>query len=211
MVYYHKASGQWVALDPNGNRAYIGQSQANADRAFEIFSGGGRGVASATPAEKDFLAGLSAGLTPWGFLFGGIHEAAGIDTSSREYAWGVGTGALISFGGGLVSEGANTIRVGRWMSQDEYYEMAASGLVQESKSKGVTSVTLPPNPDAYRDAAARSVYVEFNVPRSVIRGADGTTAKIYGPNSIFAERVGITEMPPATGITPIVSKVGRQW
>ena len=66
--------------------------------------------------------------------------------------------------------------------------MADSGLVTESTSlQGVTSVTLPPNPNAYRDAAARCVYVEFEVPADAVRAADGTTAKIYGPTSILVK------------------------
>lgn len=148
MIYYHTESKQWVALDPNGSRAYIGKSQQNAERAFEIYSGRSQG--GITPAEADFLGGISAGVSPLGILLNPVHEAAGLDTTSREYAWGIGAGALISFGFGFVSEGANSIRVGRWMSQGEYEAMAKSGLVQESSLNGVTSVTLPSNSAAMK-------------------------------------------------------------
>jgi len=210
-VYYAVAARKWVALDPKGSRAYIGNSEAAAQKAFDSFAGAAPAGPALTPAQRDFVAGMSTGLSPFGVLFPPLHEANGIDTTSREYDWGAGAGAMLSLGIGFISEASNTVRVGRWMSQEEYEQMAKSGLVQESKLNGVTSVSLPPDMNAYRDAAPRSVYVEFNVPACDIRGADGHSAKIFGPNSIFGPKLGITQMPPATEIKPIVSKIGKEW
>jgi hypothetical protein len=95
---------------------------------------------------------------------------------------------------------AETVTVGRWMSETEASAMQESGLVQESFNNGVTSVTFPPNPAAYANAPVDDIFVQFNVPQSAIGAADGTWAKIFGPNSIFGPAKGITQMPPATNI-----------
>lgn len=96
--------------------------------------------------------------------------------------------------------GYDAVTVGRYMSPTELEIMQSSGRVVESFNNGVTSVTLPPNMSAYRAAAPSDLYVEFDVPRSAINAADGTVAKIYGPNSMFGSNIGITEMPQATNI-----------
>jgi hypothetical protein len=121
---------------------------------------------------------------------------------------------VVAFGGGIalagtkLASGTGLVRVGRWMSYDEYNSMVSTGLVQESHLGGVTSVTVPPNPNAYRDALLRNVFVEFDVPAGSVQTIGGQGwGKIYGPNSIFAPKFGITHMPPATGIVPTVSKV----
>jgi hypothetical protein len=98
---------------------------------------------------------------------------------------------------------ANTVTVGRWMSQAELKAMQTTGRVQESVNAGVTSVSLPANPAAYGAARAGDVFVRFDVPRSAIGAADGTWGKIFGPNSIFGPIKGITEMPPATNIVVV--------
>lgn len=101
----------------------------------------------------------------------------------------------------IEAEGAaDTVTVGRWMSQSELDAMQETGQVQESFNNGVTSVSLPPDPAAYTNAPAGDVFVQFDVPQSAIGASDGTWAKIYGPNSIFGPIRGITEMPPATNI-----------
>jgi hypothetical protein len=92
---------------------------------------------------------------------------------------------------------ADTVTVGRWMSQSELDAMQETGQVQESLNNGVTSVTLPPNPAAYTNAPPGDVFVQFDVPQSPIGASDGVWGKIYGPNSIFGPIRGITEMPPA--------------
>ncbi len=103
--------------------------------------------------------------------------------------------------GAAATEG--TVTVGRFMSPNELSAMQETGLVQESFNNGVTSVTLPPNPGGYLAAPSGDVFVQFDVPESAIGAGPGSTgvAKIYGPNSIFGPRLGITQMPPAFNIT----------
>ncbi len=93
------------------------------------------------------------------------------------------------------------VRVGRWMSPEELEKMKDNGRVVESRLNGVTSVTVPPDPTAYRDAPKGSVFVEFDVEASAVKGmtANGW-GKIYGPSSLFAEKYGVKEMPEAINI-----------
>jgi hypothetical protein len=86
------------------------------------------------------------------------------------------------------------------MSQSEFDAMTATERVQEGFNNGVTSVTVPPNPSLYRAAASGDIFAQFDVPTSSLRSIGHGTAKIYGPNSIFGPRLGITLMPPATNI-----------
>jgi hypothetical protein len=119
-----------------------------------------------------------------------------VPQSHQEEAGATAENALECF---LAAEGATTT-VGRYMSQAELDAMKAEGKVQESLNNGVTSVTHPPSPTAYANAPKGDIYTEFDVPKSAINAADGTTAKIYGPNSIFGPKLNINEMPPATNI-----------
>jgi len=86
------------------------------------------------------------------------------------------------------------------MLPGELQTMRWSGSVQEGTG-GITKVTVPPNPAAWRPASAGRVFVQFDVPAGCVRcvGPNGW-GQIYGPNSIFASHYGITEMPPATNI-----------
>jgi RHS repeat-associated protein len=110
-------------------------------------------------------------------------------------------GGAADTAGAAATEG--TVTVGRFMSPNELSAMQETGLVQESFNNGVTSVTLPPNPGGYLAAPSGDVFVQFDVPESAIGAGPGSTgvAKIYGPNSIFGPRLGITQMPPAFNIT----------
>jgi RHS repeat-associated protein len=94
----------------------------------------------------------------------------------------------------------NLCKVGRWMSGSELSSMEKTGRVQESRLNGVTSVTFPPNPDSYKNPPPGDMYVEFFVPCGRLRKIPGGWGKIYGPNSVFGPKLGITEMPPALGI-----------
>jgi hypothetical protein len=95
-------------------------------------------------------------------------------------------------------------RVGRWMSQAEHDAMVAARRVQESTSlRGVTSVTSPPNAATWARQTEGTIFTEFDVPSSVLRGGG---SKIYGPNSIFGPKLNITEMPPALNIQQTASK-----
>jgi hypothetical protein len=88
------------------------------------------------------------------------------------------------------------------MGREELEYMQTNGRMIESESNGVTSVSQPPNPAAYRAAPPGSKFVQFDVPSSVIKFKDASTgwAKIYGPSSIHASKGGITEMPPVWNI-----------
>ena len=97
--------------------------------------------------------------------------------------------------------------VGRWMSQTEYEAMVNTGRIQESTLNGITSVTSPPNVEAWLSQTEGTHFVQFDVPSSAVRASDGLTAKIYGPNSIFGPKLGITEMPPATNIIHTATKL----
>jgi RHS repeat-associated protein len=97
-------------------------------------------------------------------------------------------------------------QVGRWMSPEELAAMQSNNTVQESRLQGVTSVTMPPNPDSYKDAPAGSVFVTFIVPCNRVRKVPGGWGKIYGPNSTIGRGLGVTDMPPAYYIEPLVIK-----
>jgi RHS repeat-associated protein len=117
----------------------------------------------------------------------------------RVHDYFVGNSQILVHNSCMAAEGGTTT-VGRYMSQAELDAMKAEGKVQESLNNGVTSVTHPPSPTAYANAPKGDIYTEFDVPKSAINAADGTTAKIYGPNSIFGPKLNINEMPPATNI-----------
>jgi RHS repeat-associated protein len=102
------------------------------------------------------------------------------------------------------------VTVGRWMSDSEMSAMINSGRVQESTLNGVTSVSSPPNPGAWVRQTTAPNYVQFNVPASAVRPTGSANAKIYGPNSIFGPRLGITEMPRATNIVQTACRVPLQ-
>jgi len=68
----------------------------------------------------------------------------------------------------------------------------------------VTSVTVPPAPDSYTNAPKGDIFVEFDVPASAVRSLPGGWGKIYGPNSMFGEALGIKEMPAAENIIEVL-------
>lgn len=104
------------------------------------------------------------------------------------------------------------MRVGRWMSSDEFAEMQQTGVVQESYT-GTTYVAFPANPEAFMNQAKPgAVYIEFDVPASSIRKTKEGWAAIKGPKSLdgrLAAKKGLPmpEMPPATNITHIATKL----
>ena len=103
--------------------------------------------------------------------------------------------------------GAETTRVGRWMSQAEYDKMIETGKVQMSGDNKV-HVANPADINAFgKQAPKGSIYVEFDVPSNTISagGTDGWGI-INGPGSLI-DRLNakkglprITEMPDATNI-----------
>ena len=111
----------------------------------------------------------------------------------------------------LVQMPKDLVRVGRWMSQQEYDRMAATAYVQESRS-GTTHVVLPANPSAFQaQAALGSLYAEFDVPRSSIKPTQQGWAKILGPATLearlaLAKGQPIPQMPRAENIRHIATK-----
>lgn len=94
------------------------------------------------------------------------------------------------------------ITVGRWMSQYELDYMLTHGRMLESKLGGVTSVSIPPDPIAWKSLDPNSIFTIFDVPSTSVGGIGNGWGKIWGPNSIFGQGGRITEMPTATKITP---------
>lgn len=114
----------------------------------------------------------------------------------------LGSGAVAgrgAAGGVAANTGDDLVRVGRWMSEDEFAKMSSSGRVVEGGS-GRTYVTRPANPDAY--PAGKGVFAEFDVPgSSVFPASKPEWGVIPGPN-VTTTRFGPppAEMPPATCI-----------
>ena len=103
------------------------------------------------------------------------------------------------------------VRVGRWMSDEEFAKMIETGMAVESRS-GTTHVAFPADRRSYEaQAAIGSVYIEFDVPSDSIRQTQLGWAKILGPNTLearLARRRGepVPEMPPATNIVKVATK-----
>jgi RHS repeat-associated protein len=105
------------------------------------------------------------------------------------------------------------VRVGRWMSRAEYDAMVAKGRVQPTlEGIDMKSVTVPPDPDAFRAAKPGTVFAEFDVPAAQLR--QGGTAKwgiIFGPNSILgrlarSKGVPVEDLPEAINIVLKLAK-----
>ena len=78
---------------------------------------------------------------------------------------------------------SNTIRVGRWMSRNELEKMLKTGRVQSSEG-GITHVTNPSDPEAFKAAKKGSVFVEFDIDKNIIKpGGKENWGIIYGPGS----------------------------
>ena len=103
------------------------------------------------------------------------------------------------------------VRVGRWMSSDEYSLILASGFVQESSS-GTTHVALPANQTAFESQAAiGSFYVEFDVSIESVKPTQSGWAKILGPHTVEARLAAakghpIPQMPQANNIQHVATK-----
>ena len=110
-----------------------------------------------------------------------------------------------------MADGNDLIRVGRWMSRQEYDQMTATGHVEESSS-GTTHVPLPADQNAYQaQATSGSLYVEFDVPRDSVKPTQSGWAKVLGPSTLEARLAAakgqpIPQMPPAKNIQHITAK-----
>ena len=101
---------------------------------------------------------------------------------------------------------SNTIRVGRWMSRNELEKMLKTGRVQSSEG-GITHVTNPSDPEAFKAAKKGSVFVEFDIDKDIIKpGGKENWGIIHGSGSpvdrfnIKKGLEGIKEMPKVYNI-----------
>jgi hypothetical protein len=113
--------------------------------------------------------------------------------------------SVMSLGaGGAGAAGAELVTVGRWMSTTELGLMSNSGRLVESQLT-VTNLALPASSSAYANAVSGSVYVEFQIARDALHAVGAGWAKVFGPSSIFAQKLGITEMPAI--VNPVVKAI----
>ena len=74
------------------------------------------------------------------------------------------------------------VKVGRWMSENEYNIMKKTGRMVEGD--GGSTFVATGGSDAYKGAKAGSVYVEFKIPKnSLIQGGKPNWYKVIGPNA----------------------------
>ncbi|GAA1717087.1 TreTu family toxin [Fodinicola feengrottensis] len=122
------------------------------------------------------------------------------DGSIRDAA-----GHWIGSASGRNSGGDALVTVGRWMSTDEYQGMVNTGMVQAGAGDR-TFVVYPASPNAYVSARPGSVYVEFDVPQSLLSpGGRPGDYKLSGPGSLdgrLAARKGLPlpQLPAAVNI-----------
>ncbi|MFD7982561.1 polymorphic toxin-type HINT domain-containing protein [Kitasatospora indigofera] len=78
------------------------------------------------------------------------------------------------------------VTVGRWMGADEYQKMLKTGRVQPGGG-GFSYVVYPSDPNAYISSRPGSVYVEFDVPQSLlIPGGRPGDFKMSDSSTIFS-------------------------
>jgi hypothetical protein len=81
------------------------------------------------------------------------------------------------------------------MSKAELAEMEATNTAVESRTLGSSRVAFPSTPDAYKDAPAGSVYVEYDVPKGSVKATGSDWARIPGSNSPEARLAAKTGNP----------------
>ncbi len=130
-----------MALDPNGNYAYLTNSQSRAQQALDGFMSGGFRFISMTKAQREYMGGITEGLSPAGPVVFLVNHIEGMDTSSREYKAGLLVGILIGAG---LEAGANVANVMRELTP-------TSQLVQQAERElknGATEVTVKTEEEA---------------------------------------------------------------
>jgi hypothetical protein len=109
-----------------------------------------------------------------------------------------------------IDDDTTTVRVGRWMDQDEYDKMVATGRVQAGSQGDATSAMLDGPGGFANQAPSGRIYVEFDIPANSpwwVTDSTNGWITIPAPNSSQANKwqfvtgTTITEMPPATDIT----------
>ncbi|MDQ1813295.1 Ig-like domain-containing protein [Massilia sp. CCM 9210] len=134
----------------------------------------------AAPLAGGWFAGTALGRAMLAFL--------GFGSEMQGMAEGVpragGSGSSAANGAAaLAKTGAETVRVGRWMSPAEYQAMKLTGRMQEGAG-GATSIATSGPASFAKQAPSGSVYVEFSVPKSsLLQGGQAEWFKVIGPNA----------------------------
>ena len=107
--------------------------------------------------------------------------------------------------------GAESTRVGRWMSTGEYEAMVATGKVQEGAG-GVTYAATS-GPASFRaQAKPGSIYVEYDVPsNSLVRGSKSDWVRNVGPGAAAStkrmlEKQGGEQLPAVKNVSKPLEK-----
>ena len=88
------------------------------------------------------------------------------------------------------------------MSQEELAAVKSTGVAQESTELDGSRVAEPSNPDAYKNAPAGSVYVEYQVSAGSTKSIGAGWSKIRGPNSTEG-RLAASKGQPAPQMPPV--------
>ena len=153
-----------------------------------------------SPMLRELIVHEASGL-PFGTVMGGIMAVADDDpnTSFLDGMWSGAKKSFVTSGLSAVGSAANysldnkvgmltgipkggEVRVGRWMSENEYNIMKKTGRMVEGP-EGLTFVATGGS-DAFQGAKVGSVYVEFKVPKnSLIQGGKPNWYKTVGPSA----------------------------
>ena len=179
-----------------------------------------------SPILRELIVHEASGL-PFGSVMGGV-MAEFDDNPETSFLDGMWSGAKMSFmtsGLSAIGQAANYsldnkvnmltgnpkggwMKVGRWMSENEYDIMRKTGRMVEGDG-GLTFVAAGGS-DAYPSASKGSVYVEFKAPKnSLIQGGAPNWYKAVGPNASptqirFLNKQGGQILPKIRNLSPIL-------
>ena len=179
-----------------------------------------------SPILRELIVHEASGL-PFGSVMGGV-MAEFDDNPETSFLDGMWSGAKMSFmtsGLSAIGQAANYsldnkvnmltgnpkggwMKVGRWMSENEYDIMRKTGHMVEGDG-GLTFVATGGS-DAYPSASKGSVYVEFKAPKnSLIQGGAPNWYKAVGPNASptqirFLNKQGGQILPKIRNLSPIL-------
>lgn len=179
-----------------------------------------------SPILRELIVHEASGL-PFGSVMGGV-MAEFDDNPETSFLDGMWSGAKMSFmtsGLSAVGSAANysldnkvgmltgipkggEVKVGRWMSENEYNIMKKTGRMVEGD--GGSTFVATGGSDAYKGAKAGSVYVEFKIPKnSLIQGGKPNWYKVIGPNARVNQiyqlnKQGGQMLPKVRSLSPIL-------
>lgn len=215
---------QQVAFDGimAGTMAYVG------DEIASKFAGPVQKLTEkiSSPMLRELIVHEASGL-PFGTVMGGIMAVADDDpnTSFLDGMWSGAKKSFVTSGLSAVGSAANysldnkvgmltgipkggEVRVGRWMSENEYNIMKKTGRMVEGP-EGLTFVATGGS-DAFQGAKVGSVYVEFKVPKnSLIQGGKPNWYKTVGPSAKGSQiralnKQGGQMLPKVRSLSPIL-------